>query len=144
MRQSVPKLPSQNESYSDDDREFTADLFQNEPGEEQGQPSEDVSQLEHENDLDIDALADEVSKSEQNGMFYILGYCVHSLKRTAKLCNKCIESIEEANESTDASLLHLKEYKPGKLTKVKDNIFQMMLKVEGMSFVDLNKKLCCR
>ena len=86
------KVPNRNESYFNDDREFLADLFRDLPGEELRQPEPDLDEIPV-------TLADEVSKGEQNGLFYILGYCVNSLRKSSKLCDTCITAIEEKTKA---------------------------------------------
>ena len=111
------KLPNRNENCSDGDREFSGELFQ-QPDEPE-EPDEPESDIDFKRDSLPEIIADEVSEIERNRIFYILGYCLHSLRKSSKLCDKCIEAIEGQKESSDASLLTiLKEYKPGSLTRV--------------------------
>ena len=138
------KLPNRNTNYNDDDFEIFTDLFDEastEPGEsEQDQDTaeqpEDVPELHVRMSHGADEkIPDTLNQGEQNGLYYILGYCIFILKKTKAVCSTCLTEVEEvglAEPFDSALLLSLKEYKEGSLSKVTGKVFTMMLQVELM------------
>ena len=72
--------------------------------------------------------AGELNTAEENSLYYLAGYCVHSLQRLKRLCGKCLESLKHKEEQphSKSSLLRLKNFKDGALFEVNETIYSML------------------
>lgn len=98
-------------NYELDDREYLADFL-----------ATDISQLpakEETDDIEEHANLNgkQLGEDEEGSLYYLVGYCIRSLKRTRQLqCAECYMGVTTTNPPRDVGLLTLlKEYKEGKL-----------------------------
>ena len=77
---------------------------------------------------------DDIQKAELNSLYYLVGYCLHSIKKNEEICTGCLVEVTSCDLSDQDSVTFtiLKEYKQGCLTQVSEKAFSMMLKVEVM------------
>ena len=92
---------------------------------------------EEEQDLEIEALpADftvsaELCNAEKASLFYLAGYCVHSMEKGGQLCAVCVRSVRLSEEDPAvSSLLRLREYRPDALFSVSKDIFKLCYTIE--------------
>ena len=116
-------------SYEKDDGEFLAEFldkkFQDLP-----KPETEISKINftHEGEPDM-------SVTERDTLYNLIGYCIHSIKKTETTCSECLAEIVAADNQTPheaAALTLLKEYKKGALVSVSEKAYEMLHKVELM------------
>ena len=124
-------------NYQEDDREFAVD-FLSQPVKLSRDPEPEV------NDIQISEAKseEELCKAELNSLFYLVGYCVHSMKKTENVCDSCLQDITSTSlvSHQSATLTNVKEFKKDCLEHVTECTFSMMLRV-GMMFRNISDSM---
>jgi hypothetical protein len=122
-------VPS-NSNYNVDDSDYLADLVS---------ATANVPMIS--SDLfDVDAFSvDDVprltlSAAEQNTLYYVAGYCLHSIVISQNVCDDCVLPLLLCNERDDVpcTLTKLREYRDGALFKVSKSVYDMFFDLECM------------
>lgn len=101
-------------SYIEDDNEYMVDFLKTTTT--SPLPTESIDQIYQ----DYYHLCN-LSKSEEQALYYLAGYCIQSLRKK-KRCSSCFDAVTTSLKSPAAKLLNLKEYKPGLLCAVTDDV----------------------
>ena len=130
----VPKTSN----YHMDDSEYFTDLF----SVNAQQCSDEVETVDPCTVVDVDADDDDVfaldetelSVVEENALYHLSGYCVHSILKTQKLCDVCVAAVLRTDTEVQIpdTLLKLREYKAGSLIQVSKDVFSMLSTFECM------------
>ena len=116
--------PTKTGNYQEDDREYLGDLLP-------ATIKPPVPQVEM---LDLDVLSScaEISAHEEESLYYLAGYCVHSLDRQKQICKKCQHSVKHLgpNPHPRSSYLRNKNFKDGALFEVSHELFAMFKRWE--------------
>ena len=117
-------------NYQEDDRDIAIDFLD--------QPLKLASTELDLKDLEVEIseanCIDDIQKAELNSLYYLVGYCLHSIKKNEEICTGCFVEVTscDLSDQDSATFTILKEYKQGCLTQVSEKAFSMMLKVEVM------------
>jgi hypothetical protein len=120
-------------SYHIDDSDYFTDLFaltdEQKPAPDSIAEEVDVDDFV----LDTDAHV-ELPRVQQNILYHLSGYCVHSVIKSQKHCECCFTSVLRSDEQeiVPDTLTNLREYTKGSLLHVSKALFSMILKVECM------------
>ena len=78
----------------------------------------------------------ELSVVEQDSLYNLIGYCIHSIRNTEKTCEKCLQEVTTSTSTADfherADLTLLKEHTKGKLHSASDGVYEMLHQVKIM------------
>lgn len=102
-------------SYQQDDREYLGDLL----------PARITPPDPH---LDLPVLtlfSSSLTADEESSLYYLVGYCIQSLRKLRQLCDTCVDAIRDTTVLPHSSLLLLKNYKSGALFQVRNDIFEV-------------------
>lgn len=117
-------------SYQDDDSDFAVD-FLCQPLTMPSCDFPDLKELTISDKTSVESL----SKAELNSLYYLGGYCVHSLKKTVVVCDRCLQDVISSSPGSHGSretLTTFKEFKKDCLEHLADKAFTMLLKAEMM------------
>ena len=116
--------PVKHSNYHMDEREFLGELL----------PAQIVPPLVADTELDDLQLSstESLDDAEKNSLYYLAGYCVHSLLRCNQICTNCADSIRHSNNDEItahpmSTLLRHKNFKEGALVEVGIDIFSSVL-----------------
>lgn len=110
-------------NYDFDEREYLGDLLPTEIR----PPAPSV---------DLDAVSDvvlgdarSVSELDKDILYYLAGYCVHSLINTSQLCESCVRSLKhfDATPHANATYLKLRNYKDNSLIEVNSDVYNLFV-----------------
>lgn len=82
-------------SYEEDEGEFLADYFNHEPILPSDSTATDINFLD-DNDQELSVV-------EQDSLYNLIGYCIHSIRNTEKTCEKCLQEVTASPTSTHYS-----------------------------------------
>lgn len=127
-------------SYSEDDRQFLGDFFDQET--RKNLEAEKESEKENEEICQLMPLINQcnvtIDKSEQNSLYNLSGYIMHKVSSHDKVCETCVNSLvlsaEERKDSRNyrsyMELAKAKEFKEGNLHFVNEKCFSLMTELE--------------
>ena len=114
-------------SYQQDEGELIAEFLQPMPSNTSDETDEIPPRIEITNQP-----SNKINQAEMDSLFHLAGYCVQSVKKNCKICERCIKDIEDINQTANDTLTQMREYKQGCLVRVSRPTFQMFLSTEKM------------